>query len=134
MAKLLGHKTKQLPNGGRVDWDDRLFYKVVNKRMGTKLKKLANIVADDARGNVPIGDIERAATTFKSWAGRKPGNLLRSIQVRKSRFIDGGYIVRVGGRDTYYWFFVEYGTSKMRPYAFMRNAVKRSKHRARWIF
>jgi HK97 gp10 family phage protein len=132
--KLLGKSDKRLPGGGRVKWDDRAFLAVINKSMAPKLKKSANIVADIARDDVPIGQIRRAATQFASWKGRKPGSLLKSIKVVKSKFKDGGYLVKVGGHDTYYWFFVEYGTSEMYPRWFMRGALRKAKARLRSIF
>lgn len=131
---LLGKIDKRLPGGARVAWDDRAFLKVINKAMSPKLEKAANITANIARQDVPIGAIQRAASKYKSWKGRKPGSLLKSIKVRKSRFKDGGYIVSVGGRDTYYWYFVEYGTSKMGAQKFMRNAIKKAKYRIRGLF
>lgn len=131
---LLGKKERMLGNGARIEWNDRQLSIDIAKNMNTNLKQDAELVAKYAREEVPVGKIKRAASKFKSWAGRKPGKLRDSIKVYKSRYKDGGYIVMVGGYDTYYWFFVEYGTSKMHPRPFMRNALKKTKYRIKGIF
>jgi HK97 gp10 family phage protein len=131
---LLGKSDKRIPGGGRVVWNDNPFLAEINKKMAPKLRQSANIVANIARDEVPIGQIMRAASQFASWKGRKPGSLLKSIKVVKSKFKDGGYLVKVGGPDTFYWFFVEYGTSNMYPQWFMSKAIRKSRGRLRGIF
>lgn len=150
-SELLGKTEKRIVGGGRVVWDDNPFLAVINKNMAPKLRKSANIVANIARDNVPISDPGRERKRYarrkgksdkkkrtgkykKSWQERKPGSLLKSIKVVKSKYKDGGYLVKVGGRDTYYWFFVEYGTSKMYPTWFMAKALRTAKSRLRGLF
>jgi len=128
---LLGKHEKRLSNGAHIKWDDRELQVDISKAMNSKLKTAANMVASIARQEVPVGKITRAAGKFKSWQGRKPGSLKSSIRVKKSRFKDGGWIVTVGGRDTYYWFFVHYGTHQMYPSWFMSRALHKARSRLR---
>jgi HK97 gp10 family phage protein len=131
---LLGKKEKMLGPGAKIEWDDRQLAIEINKSMNSKLRSSAEIVADYARANINDGKIKRAATQFASWKGRKPGSLRKSVKVVKSKFKGGGWLVKVGGHDTYYWFFVEYGTSKMAPQHFMRDALRDAKARIRARF
>jgi HK97 gp10 family phage protein len=122
-------KTMPIAGGGRVVWNPRPLQAVIDKAVAPALKKSAELVARLARQEVPVGTVTRAATKFASWKGRKPGDLKKSIKVKKSQFKDGGYIVMVGGRDTYYWFFVHYGTHVTYPNWFMTRALRMAKAR-----
>jgi len=127
--KLLGKSDKRLPSGGRVKWNDNPLLAEINKTMSPVLKKSADVLAGIAKDEVPVGKIDRAATKFASWKGRKGGSLKKSIKVVKSKFKDGGYLVKVGGRDTFYWFYVHYGTSTQYPTWFMWRALTKAKSR-----
>lgn len=128
---LLGKREKIIGPGARIDWDDRKLKLVISKAMNSKLRMAANVVANIARQEVPEGTIARSAGKFKSWQGRKPGSLKASIKVKKSKYKDGGWLVHVGGRDTYYWFFVHYGTHQTYPNWFMAKALRKAKARLR---
>ena len=128
---LLGRKDKRLPGGARIKWDDRKLEAIINITMDKKLKTAANVVSGIARKNVPVSKITRAAGQFKSWKARKPGSLKRSIRVKRSKYKGGGWLVHVGGSDTFYWFFVEYGTHQMYPNWLMRKSLRKARSRLR---
>jgi HK97 gp10 family phage protein len=109
-----------LGDGAKIEWDDRQLTIDINKSMDSKLRASAELVASYARKNVGIVS----------------GKLRKSIKVEKSKFKDGGYLVKVGGHEdrTYYWFFVEYGTVDMLPTWFMRWAIRQAKAKIRRLF
>jgi HK97 gp10 family phage protein len=89
----------------------------------------AEMIARDARVRVPVGD-----TGWVS-AGRSGGSIANShlrdqIDVRTSKFKDGGWIVAAqgtGNYDKFYASFVEFGTHKMKAQKYMRPAIKRNR-------
>lgn len=111
----------------------------------SKLRKraLRNALAAGAR---VIRDEARKAAPVLSPAGalrnpyRKPGTVRKAISVRTSKIArragDVGVFVNVrpakrglrGAKskvDPFYWRFLEFGTVKMRPFAFLQRAAKR---------
>ena len=95
-------------------------------------KRAAHIYMREAKSVAPVGQQTRTAGVTaggKSWGERSPGKLRDSIRVSKSKYKDGGWLVIIGGRDTYYWTFLEWGawhipaTNKHRN--FMLKAFKR---------
>ena len=65
-----------------------------------RLKKVAAAVAAQARQNCPIGPT---------------GRLVRTIRAQRSRFAEGGWIVRIGSPQAWYWHFVELGVPAYAP-------------------
>lgn len=67
----------------------------------------------------------------KSWQGRSPGRLARSIKRYRARYpqkaIDRGFLVYAGNTNAYYAHWVEFGTILMRRWRkgkkYMRRAV-----------
>jgi len=99
------------------------------------LKKIAQFVRDDAK---------TTAKTIDEGFDDLTGNLRKSIGMRKSKFIRGGYIVKASGRNRkdgaerakgFHAHLVEFGhlkvlwgkqtSERVRPHPFMRPALKR---------
>ena len=77
-------------------------------------KEGAEMIAADARAKVKV----------------KTGTLKRQIEVKTSKFKDGGYIVIAQGPknyDKFYASFVEAGTHNMPAQPYMRPAVKKNR-------
>ena len=77
----------------KYDWQIKPFMDKIERETQQACKRGAQIVAKDARRRCTIDD----------------GELLASIRVKKSKFEKGGYIVLVGGKETFYWQWVEFG-------------------------
>jgi HK97 gp10 family phage protein len=87
----------------KFDWQIKPFMDKVERENQQACKRGAQIVAKDARARCTIDD----------------GKLLASIRVKKSKFEKGGYIVLVGGKETFYWRWVEFGADP--------NTIKKSR-------
>lgn len=70
------------------------------------------------RDRAPVGANERFMVTVRT--GRKKGRILQ--------------LLRVSRKDAYYWFMVEFGTSKMSAQPFMRPAFEETKGDAVKLF
>ena len=89
----------------------------------------AEMIARDARAKVPVGK-----TKWTS-AGRSGGSIANShlrdqIDIRTSKFKNGGWIVEAQGSNNYskfYASFVEWGTHKMEAQPYIRPAIKRNR-------
>jgi hypothetical protein len=100
------------------------------ERVDDLLKDVAKFVRDEAKRTSAFAD--------------KTGNLRKSIGMRKSKFVDGGYIVKASGRNRtegadgargFHAYLVEFGHVKVlwgkrtggrvKPYPFMRPALDR---------
>lgn len=124
----------------RIIWHDDLLtdrsglLSEIKRESDKTCKKAAHIYMRAAKAACPVGKVERqiAAAAGKSWGIRRPGNLRESIRVAKSRYKDGGWLVLIGGYDTYYWSFVEWGTwhipDSYKYRNFMLKTFKKVKH------
>ena len=105
--------------------------KEIREPLHAVTRKGAEMIAKEARRNAPVGK-----DTWVS-AGRSGGAMANShlkdkIDVRKSKFKDGGYIITAhgsGNYDKFYASFVELGTYKMAAQPFMRPSIKRNRPR-----
>ena len=100
----------------KIQWNAEKFIKQVGVAADNKLKEVAESIANDARALCPVDT----------------GSLRDSIEVRESKFKEGGYIVGAqlsGNYDRFYASFVELGTSKnikRRAQPFLRPALKKN--------
>ena len=108
-------------------WMGNKVSKAIRDALDEVLRETAKVVEDKAKMYCPVmGEKYRRGIPkgAKSWAARKPGALRDSIIMKKSKYKKGGYIVRAGGKDTFYARFVELGTYKMQGRPFLRQATK----------
>ena len=114
-----------------VEWFGARIFRNVKRVVEYNEEESANSVAKDAKNDCPVGKWERVATGGKSWKARKPGSLKNSIEVHKSKYKDGGYIVSAGNEDVFYASFVELGVPRrdIPKKAFLRGAAKREEKR-----
>lgn len=101
------------------------------------LKAAARLMQDKAISNVKDSD-------GPHWLGKGekrvlilPGNLRKGIKVKFDRKSGKGsvrYEVFVKNKDRWYWKFVEFGTVKMSPRKYMRNAFESEKENAVALF
>lgn len=120
--------------------------KLVKKGAKTAVRKAANIVMKAARVNaLRIDDRETAeqiakniAAQFQSRRSRREGAIVYAVGVRGGARYSGrgGAVGSAGGSksnpggDTWYWRFVELGTSRSRAQPFMLPALKSNADRA----
>lgn len=108
----------------------------------------AESTAEDAKRNLErnaSNEALRSQLGRKHVAAKSTGTLASQIEVKASKFGDGGYIVEAQGagnydievsktgkvRRRYYASFVELGTSKMEGLGYLRKALRRNKFRMR---
>ena len=101
-----------------VKWDVRKCLKATDKTVDDKLEKCARSVQDTAKMICPV----------------KTGKARDSIKALKSKFTDGGYIVRGGGGDEYYFTYLELGSVNISPHAMLRKALNKNKRRIKEVF
>lgn len=90
-----------------------------------RLEKAAEVIAEDARRRVPVGE---RVTGKGKWSNREGGALKKSIRVVRLRDSKARNIrVYAGNKEAYYSRWVEYGTSKMKARPFLRPALNSSK-------
>ena len=105
-----------------VEWFSKKLIRNIRDIIDDISEQGAEWVAADARRLVPVskkpdGEIDHLKTR---------------LDVRKSKFKDGGYSVYAQGPNNYdkfYAIFVELGTSKMTARPFLRPALRRNKRR-----
>lgn len=94
-------------------------------------KESADRVLKRAKKYVPVG--KKRIKSDVIWRRRIPGSLRRSIKVKKSKFQEGGYIVRAGNeRRIFYAHWVEFGTifmSRRKGYKYLRKAMNLERSR-----
>lgn len=114
----------------KIDWDDKKFVNAIKKATAETAKDGAEYVAELAKRN-----LERKAPG-------STGTLASQIEVKASKFEDGGWIVEAQGKNNYdtiitgkgtllhrwYAIFVELGTSKMEAIPYLRPALRRGKY------
>jgi HK97 gp10 family phage protein len=108
-----------------VNWSPGKVTAEVEKKAMDRMAKAAEVVAEKARGKVPIGkDITRGG----KWGNRKAGALRDSIRVTRLAG-DPKQNIRIyaGSKAVFYARFVEYGTKYMSARPFMRPALNGSK-------
>ena len=97
-----------------IEWNDKEVVEKIKNAVAVACKDGAEKVARDAERLVP----------------KKSGGLARSIEVKESRFKDGGYLVTAqgpGNYDRFYATFVELGTFKDKPQPYLRPALRKNK-------
>jgi len=104
--------------GYKIDWNDAEVIRKVDKIIDEVSEKGAEKVAADARRLVPV----------------KTGALKKSIEVKKSKYKDGGHVVVAGGGDLFYASFVELGRAGALANPFMRAALRYNKPKIRKAF
>ena len=113
----------------RVEWNPKLYLARVKFVMDKVIKEVAYQVAEDAKRNL---ERHTKRKIFYSEETKSTGTLASQIDVKISRFKNGGYLVKAqgtGNYQKYYASFVELGTSKMAPIPYMRPAIKRNRYR-----
>ena len=96
----------------RVEWHDDKVLKAVGRETEKVERRLAKLVQRTAEALAP----------------RQTGKLKSEIDIRSSKFADGGYIVQAqgpGNYTRYYASFVELGTHKMAPQPYLRPAINK---------
>jgi len=133
----------------RIEWNDESVIRAIEGAVKVATKEGAKKVAATARRLCPV---EKTGKQDK-W-GNRPGSLKASIRVEKSKFKNGGYLVKVGGKgawgDPFYAPFVELGTpgtsyqthapkrsgprSSIKARAFLRPGLARNKRKFKKMF
>ena len=111
----------------RIEWNDKKFLAEIKGNVEALEKEGAEIVAKTAR----------ETTAFKD----QTGALRRSIRTEKSKFKDGGHLVKAGGKgewgDARHFVPVELGHGGKNPapaHPFLRPALENNKNRLRTLF
>jgi len=97
--------------------------KLIAKHLEENSKKIAMQIAKDAK----------ASAAFKDQSGK----LRKSIKTKKSKYPDGGHIVKAGGKGARQAFLVEYGHGGKKPappHPFLRPALDKNLGDAKRIF
>lgn len=105
----------------KIEW----FGKEVEER----IKAVAQAVSRD--GAVLIARHTRSAIPWDT------GVLATSVEVKKSRFEDGGYMVEVQGKgnyEKYYASFVELGSYKDAAKPYLRPSMHKHKHKIKKMY
>lgn len=100
----------------RIEWH--------GKEVEEKIKTIANAVSRD--GAVLIAKHTRQAIPWDT------GVLATSVEIKKSQFEDGGYMVIVQGKgnyENYYASFVELGSYKDEAQPYLRPSMHKNKHK-----
>ena len=95
-----------------VEWLQKEFLEAVEQEASRVERNIAKLVESAAKAMVP----------------KQTGTLRREIDIKASKFKDGGYIVRAqgpGNYTRYYATFVEFGTYKDAAQPYLRPAVKK---------
>jgi hypothetical protein len=79
----------------KVQIDASEFLQALEEHLDEKCKEICGQIKADAKRTVAFKDIT--------------GNLRKSIKVKKSKFDDGGYLVKAGGRGAMQAWLVEHG-------------------------
>lgn len=111
---------------------------LAKKGARTALRKGANIVRDDAKRRVPVGEPavhirDEIEVRFSSRTFKRTGDVMFRVGVKggAKKYVDEKKNRRLGrvgkdyegGGSVYYWRFVEFGTVKMAARPFMRPAL-----------
>lgn len=101
------------------------------------------LIQGEAQRNAPVGkgtpnpgNLKRQIFLFRDKNPAAIGaaeHYILSVRTGKAglrRLRVGGAVRALGGRDAWYWFWVEFGTSKQGAKSFMRNAFESQKHPA----
>lgn len=91
------------------------------------IEKVRNAVESASREGAR--DVAQDARTLCPW---DTGELATSIEVKKSKFEDGGYLVMAQGPGNYnrfYAAFVELGTHNTAAHPFLRPALRKNKRK-----
>jgi len=105
---------------GITEWRASVVIDDIQKKSNEAARKGAKIVAAKAQRN----------HAFKNITGR----LERSIKAKKSKFKDGGWIVRAGGKGAKQAPLLELGTTRIRPMFYLRHALEDSRTDIRRLF
>lgn len=100
--------------------DTREFEQRLQEHIDDKCKEIAEQIKIDAKAGAYM-----AERKFKD----KTGKLRKSIKVKKSRFEDGGYIVKAGGRGAMQAWLIEHGHGgpyPAPPFPFMKPALDKN--------
>ena len=100
--------------------DTREFEQRLQEHLDEKCEEIAEQIKNDAKRTVAFVD--------------KTGKLRKSIKKKKSKFEDGGYIVKAGGRGAMQAFLVEHGHGGPHPapaHPFLKPALDRNVQFAR---
>ena len=95
-----------------VKIDTSQFEKELSDYLIENAEIIARQIAADAK----------ATTAFKD----DTGELRKSIKARKSKFEDGGWIVKAGSKKAYHAWLVEHGSQKMSAKPYLRPALEKN--------
>ena len=102
-----------------IQIDTLAFEQSLQDHLDEKCKEIADQIRKDAKANLG------SPNPFKDITGR----LRRSIKTRKSKFMDGGYMVRAGGKGAMQAWLVEHGhggPAPAPPHPYLRPALDRN--------
>ena len=94
----------------KLEWHGKETLDAIIRATNQALEEGAGMVGGEAKSMVPV----------------KTGALRDSIRVEKSRFSDGGFLVKAGGSGAYHANLVELGTKNMQARPFLRPALHKS--------
>jgi len=90
----------------RIDINTVSFEQRLQEHLDEKCKEIADKIKVDAKTGTYL-----SAKKFKDLSGR----LRKSIKTKKSKYDDGGYIVKAGGRGAMQAWLIEHGHGGPRP-------------------
>lgn len=116
------------------NWNPKRFDGEIIAASMDRLEKAAEVVAEEARRRVPVGQGRLKGKRGKDWSAREAGALKKTIRTVRLRNDERRNVrVYAGNREVYYARFVEYGTVKMKARPYMRPALNASKTRIQTI-
>ena len=109
----------------RIEWHDKELIK--------KVQHIADNIAEEGAKQVSAD----AKKILMRAAKHPTGKLASEIEIKTSKFKDGGFIVQAqgpGNYDKFYATFVELGTHKMEAIPFLRPSLHKNKRKIRKRF
>ena len=103
-----------------VDINTKDFEQRLQEHLDDQCKKIAIQIKKDAKTGTYL-----SARKFKDLSAR----LRKSIKIKKSKYDDGGYIVKAGGRGAMQAWLIEHGHGGPRPappYPYLGPALRRN--------
>ena len=113
----------EMKSGARISIDTTGFTKELREHLNDQAMKIADKIKADAKVTSAFVD--------------KTGRLRKSIKRKKSKFIDGGYMVKAGGKGAMQAWLVEHGHGGPRParhHPFLKPALDKNVSEAIRVF
>lgn len=109
---MSGRRTHRTEGQVWVEIDTSKFEKELSDYLIENAEIIARQIAKDAKNT----------TAFQDDTGR----LRKSIKAKKSRYADGGWIVKAGGKGAYQAWLIEHGSQKMPAKPYLRPALEKN--------